>query len=49
MVLNSMQQVCSHRDWILLAAHVRTNHVHVVVTTGDTAEQVMNTLKSYAS
>src|ERR1700722_19801554 len=25
-VLRSMQQVCRHRDWILLAGHVRTNH-----------------------
>ena len=48
-VLGSMQQVCSHRDWTLLAAHVRTNHVHVVVAADQSPEQVMNALKAYAS
>ena len=44
-----MQQVCSHREWTLLAAHVRTNHVHVVVAADKSPEQVMNALKAYAS
>ena len=48
-VLNSIRQVCSHRDWLLYAAHARTNHVHVVVEAEQIPEQVMNTLKSYAS
>jgi REP element-mobilizing transposase RayT len=48
-VLGSMQQVCSHREWTLLAAHVRTNHVHVVVAADKSPEQVMNALKAYAS
>ena len=30
-VLEALQQVCSHRQWTLLAAHVRTNHVHAVL------------------
>ncbi|MBC8165882.1 MAG: hypothetical protein H7Y20_08425, partial [Bryobacteraceae bacterium] len=30
-VLTSLQPVCLHRDWTLLAAHVRTNPVHGVV------------------
>ena len=48
-VLRSLQQVCLHRDWTLLAAHVRTNHVHVVVAAQQSAEQVMNAFKAYAS
>ncbi|MBC8167540.1 MAG: transposase, partial [Bryobacteraceae bacterium] len=36
-------------DWTLLAAHVRTNHVHVVVAAHRSAEQVMNAFKAYAS
>jgi hypothetical protein len=30
-VLEAIQEVCSNRRWTLLAAHVRTNHVHTVV------------------
>jgi REP element-mobilizing transposase RayT len=48
-VLEAVQQVCSHRAWALLAAHVRSNHVHVVVAADRSAEYVMNTLKAYAS
>ncbi|PWU06450.1 MAG: hypothetical protein C5B51_12225 [Terriglobia bacterium] len=48
-VLQSIQQVCGYRKWLLLAAHVRTNHVHAVVEADQPAEQVMGTLKAYAS
>lgn len=48
-VLGSLRQVCSHRHWTLLAAHVRTNHVHLVLEADQSAEQAMNTIKSYAS
>ena len=30
-VLAAIQEVCAHRGWRLLAAHVRTTHVHTVV------------------
>ena len=30
-VLASLLERCSERHWSLLAAHVRTNHVHIVV------------------
>ena len=48
-VLTSLQQVCSWRDWTLLAAHVRTNHVHVVVRAPCKPAQVMSTMKAYSS
>jgi REP element-mobilizing transposase RayT len=48
-VLRSLQEVCFYRHWSLMAAHVRTNHVHVVVTANQSAERVMNTFKAYAS
>ena len=48
-VLSALREVCLHRRWILLAAHVRTNHVHAVVEADVRPELVMNTLKSYAS
>ena len=48
-LLAALLQVSSHRAWTLLAAHVRTNHVHVVVEADQTPERVMNTFKAYAS
>jgi len=48
-VLDSLKEVCLHRNWGLLAAHVRTNHVHVVVEAEVGPEMVMNAFKSYAS
>ena len=47
-VLEALREVCLHRCWSLLAAHVRTNHVHVVEAEVQ-PEKVMNDFKSYAS
>jgi REP element-mobilizing transposase RayT len=48
-VLESIQEVCSHRGWHLLAAHVRTYHVHCVVRAPVSPEKVLNDFKAYAS
>jgi REP element-mobilizing transposase RayT len=48
-VLASLMERCSDRNWRLVAAHVRTNHVHAVVEAEALPERVMNDLKSYAS
>jgi hypothetical protein len=48
-VLESICQVARHRGWNVLAAHVRTNHVHVVVEAEDEPERVLNDFKAYAS
>lgn len=48
-VLQSLQEVCLYRNWTLWAAHVRTNHVHAVVTANCRPEPVMNAMKSYSS
>ena len=48
-VLEAIQEVCSHRGWTLLAAHVRSNHVHTVVEAEVEPERVMNDFKAYAS
>jgi REP element-mobilizing transposase RayT len=48
-VLEALREVCEHRGWGLLAAHVRTNHVHVVVEAEVSPERIMNDFKSYAS
>jgi REP element-mobilizing transposase RayT len=49
-VLSAIQEVAAYRGWQLLAVHVRTNHVHVVLTaTAERPERVMNDFKAYAS
>jgi len=48
-VLEALHEVCTHRGWSLLAAHVRTNHVHIVVEAEARPERIMNDFKSYAS
>jgi len=48
-VLRSITERCSEHRWCLLAVHVRTTHVHVVVEGDARPERIMNDLKSYAS
>ncbi len=48
-VLDALRKVCLHYRWNLWAAHVRTNHVHVVVEAEVRPEKVMHAFKSYAS
>jgi REP element-mobilizing transposase RayT len=40
---------CARHDWRLLAAHVRSNHVHIVVEAQDAPEFVMTQLKCASS
>jgi REP element-mobilizing transposase RayT len=49
LVLRTLVEVSAHRGWSLLAAHVRTNHVHVVIHGDAAPERVMNDFKSYIS
>ena len=48
-VLQAVGEVCRHRGWNLLEAHVRSNHVHVIAEAEVPPEKVMNDLKAYAS
>jgi REP element-mobilizing transposase RayT len=48
-VLATIQEVCRHRGWHLIACHVRTTHVHLIVAGEATPEKMMNDLKAYAS
>ena len=47
--LAAIQEVCVFRKWSLLAAHVRSNHVHIVLHALINPEPIMNTFKSYLS
>jgi REP element-mobilizing transposase RayT len=44
-----LHEVCSCRGWTMLAAHVRTNHVHTIVTANCRPEQVLIAMKAYSS
>jgi REP element-mobilizing transposase RayT len=48
-VLTAVQEVCRFRNWDLIAAHVRTNHVHVIVDGLKTPASAITTLKAYSS
>ncbi|MBM3729065.1 MAG: hypothetical protein FJW40_27020 [Acidobacteria bacterium] len=48
-VLAAIRAHSAHRGWNLLAAHVRSNHVHVIVQADTRPERIMNEFKSYAS
>ncbi len=48
-VFASIQEVCRFRGYQLHAAHVRTNHVHVVCEAAARPEAVLNAMKSYSS
>jgi len=48
-VLAAIEAACAHRGWHLLAAHVRTTHVHTVVEVEVLPERVMSEFKVYAS
>jgi REP element-mobilizing transposase RayT len=48
-VLAAVQKHCSLRGWTLLAAHVRSNHVHAIVDSETQPERIMNEFKAYAS
>jgi len=47
-VRDSIAEVCRHKGWGLLATHVRTNHLHVVVRANIRPETILNFLKSYS-
>jgi len=49
-VLTTIQEVCAHRGWTLWAAHVRTNHVHVLLAAAAIIpEKPLADLKSWCS
>ncbi|SRR5216683_7788247 len=48
-VLQTIREVAAHRKWTLWAVHVRSNHVHVVITADCKPEKVMSDLKAWAS
>ena len=48
-VLLALRRHCTQRGWNLLAAHVRSNHVHAIAEAAVRPEKIMNEFKAYAS
>lgn len=48
-VLETICRHCILKNWNLLAAHVRTNHVHLLVQSNETAEKVMQDIKAWCT
>ena len=48
-VLTTIREVDQFRGWYLWAVHVRSNHVHVVITANAKPEKVMIDLKAWAT
>jgi REP element-mobilizing transposase RayT len=48
-VLEAIREVCIHRHWELLVAHVRTTHVYAVAKALVVPERILNDFKSYSS
>jgi REP element-mobilizing transposase RayT len=48
-VLEAIILRCAQSEWPLLATHVRSNHVHIVVQANDAPEFIMTQVKSAAS
>jgi REP element-mobilizing transposase RayT len=49
LVLAAIRMHCELRGWNLLAAHIRSNHAHIIVEAEAQPERIMNEFKSYAS
>ncbi len=48
-IARTLNEVCDHRRWVIMAGHVRTNHVHAVVSGEAAPERMMDTFKQYAT
>jgi REP element-mobilizing transposase RayT len=48
-VLQACVERCREPDWTLRAAHVRSTHVHLIVTGEVRPERITNDLKAFAS
>ena len=48
-VLNAIICACKKYQWRLFAAHVRSNHIHVLVQSNKAPEHIMTQLKAHAT
>ncbi len=48
-VLRAVLEICEFRGWLAHSVHVRSNHVHIVVTGREKPEKMMRDFKIYAT
>lgn len=48
-ILKAILQVCDLRGWVPYAVHVRSNHIHIVVSGNAKPEKIMTDFKAYAT
>lgn len=48
-VLEAILQVCKFRGWFAHAVHVRSNHIHILVSGEEKPEKIMIVFKAYAT
>jgi len=48
-VQDSIKEVCQHRDYILYAVNIRSNHGHAVVGAKAKPERIADTFKAYST
>lgn len=48
-VEDAIREVCKYRGWTLIAIHVRTNHIHVVVLASAASTKMLNDIKAYST
>ena len=49
LTMGALLSVCKHRAWLPHAIHVRTTHVHAVITGSIKPERILSDLKAYAT
>ncbi len=47
--LKAIEELAKRKSWNLLAAHVRSNHIHIVVSANGSVERIMNDVKTAIS
>jgi REP element-mobilizing transposase RayT len=48
-VLDAILSQCDFRGWFAHAVHVRSNHVHIIVSAMEKPEKIMSVLKAYST
>ena len=48
-MLNSILETAKYNAWYLFAAHVRTNHIHIVIRGDISAEKMMGKIKCFGT
>jgi REP element-mobilizing transposase RayT len=48
-VLEAILSQCGFRNWFAHSVHVRSNHIHIVISSVEKPEKIMSVLKAYST